>query len=274
MKRVDALASRKSTAKATSVPRPDATRPLHNEDGIWHTESMLSSRVPTGALFVIATFACASVPRAAQNTEFVGTTLDPSSQEPLAGALVSVNVSTPFSNSPECYLTRSDSSGHFRFAAIPEGEYEIIAEKDGYDAAWVQHFRATAPSSSLQLPLPKLESFAALLPVWQRESTSNSQTRIEMPRKLSGPDPSPTPESIEHGVHGQMFIRCVMTIAGRLERCSVIKGLPYLDRPVVRALEARRYSPAVRQGEAVEIEYALKLYFGPMKWDTTYCRVE
>jgi hypothetical protein len=35
----------------------------------------------------------------------------------------------------------------------------------------------------------------------------------------------------------------------------VQKGLPYMDRPVVQALEARKYHPALAQGKPVDVFY-------------------
>jgi protein TonB len=80
-----------------------------------------------------------------------------------------------------------------------------------------------------------------------------------------------TPAAIDHGVHGQMLVTCVITTLGRVERCRVVKGLPQLDNEVVKSLEARRYRPAMRDGRPIEIDYNFKLYFAPVKWVSSSC---
>ena len=79
------------------------------------------------------------------------------------------------------------------------------------------------------------------------------------PRKISGPDPEYTPEAIDHEVEGLMTIRCVVTVEGAVQECRSIKSLPFLDRVVIEALEQRKYSPAILDGQPVETEYVFSL---------------
>jgi len=82
------------------------------------------------------------------------------------------------------------------------------------------------------------------------------------PRKISGPDPGMdvTPILVKLR-HGEMKIRCSLKLEGVLRDCRVLKGIPELDRPVVSALEKRRYSPAQWNDRPIEIDYTVKFSF-------------
>lgn len=75
------------------------------------------------------------------------------------------------------------------------------------------------------------------------------------PRRLSGPDPEYTLQALEHEVEGTMLVRCVLTVQGTVHDCHVVRSLPFMDRAVIEALERRRYTPALRNGNPVEVAY-------------------
>jgi protein TonB len=77
--------------------------------------------------------------------------------------------------------------------------------------------------------------------------------------KLAGPDPQYTERALDREVEGTMVIRCVVTTDGTVFGCRVLKGLPYMDRAVVDALERRRYRPATLGGRPVEVSYDFKI---------------
>jgi hypothetical protein len=85
------------------------------------------------------------------------------------------------------------------------------------------------------------------------------EDRMSGPTKLSGPDPEYTPEAIDHQVEGAMEVRCVVTVTGRAHSCQVLKGLPFMTRPVVEALERRTYSPARLNGQPLDVQYTFRL---------------
>ena len=53
---------------------------------------------------------------------------------------------------------------------------------------------------------------------------------------------------------------CVRPIEGRVTRCTIIRDLPYMGANVIQALEGRRYRPATRNGEAIEVNYTFRLH--------------
>ena len=83
--------------------------------------------------------------------------------------------------------------------------------------------------------------------------------RMTPPSRLSGPDPAYTPLALEHEVEGLMAVRCVVTEQGVVHGCRVIRSLPYMDAAVIRALEQRRYRPALLGGQPVAVDYTFQL---------------
>ncbi len=76
---------------------------------------------------------------------------------------------------------------------------------------------------------------------------------MQPPQLLSGPEPRyPLAAALEH-VGGSLLVRCTVTAEGRVRDCVVLKSLPYLEEPVLAALSARRYRPALQDGRPVAV---------------------
>ena len=58
-----------------------------------------------------------------------------------------------------------------------------------------------------------------------------------------------------------MVIRCVISVDGTVHGCHVVKSLPFMDRAAVTALERRKYKPALRAGQPVDVYYTFTLTF-------------
>lgn len=82
---------------------------------------------------------------------------------------------------------------------------------------------------------------------------------MSRPVLLSGSDPIYTREAVVARVEGVMIARCTITVAGRLENCRILKGLPYMDVSMLDALATRRYSPAIYQGKPIAVEYVFNV---------------
>ena len=52
-----------------------------------------------------------------------------------------------------------------------------------------------------------------------------------------------------------MLVRCVITSAGSVEQCEVLKGVPLAEAAVLAALQARHYRPAQVEGRAVSVRH-------------------
>lgn len=74
-----------------------------------------------------------------------------------------------------------------------------------------------------------------------------------MPVLLSGPEVTLPADARRTGVEGTMLVRCLITAAGTVEGCQVLKGVPLAEAAVVAALQARRYRPALVEGRPVAV---------------------
>jgi len=81
--------------------------------------------------------------------------------------------------------------------------------------------------------------------------------------KLSGPDPEYTQKALDHDVEGVMIVKCIVTTTGAVRKCRVVKGLPFMNRAVVDALERRTYEPYVLNGVPSEIDYTFRIRLQP-----------
>jgi protein TonB len=57
-----------------------------------------------------------------------------------------------------------------------------------------------------------------------------------------------------------MLIHCVITVEGEVRDCRVLRGLPFMDEAAVEALQRRRYRPATRNGQPVEVVYPFRIH--------------
>jgi protein TonB len=80
-------------------------------------------------------------------------------------------------------------------------------------------------------------------------------------KRVSGPPLDYTPEAQEHEVEGTMIVRCIIAATGRVHDCQVLRGLPFMDRAIVDALEHTTYSPALVDGQPVDVDYTFKMHF-------------
>jgi len=64
-----------------------------------------------------------------------------------------------------------------------------------------------------------------------------------------------TREAIAARVEGVSIARCVITAEGLVERCKVIKPLPFMDDAVLEHLQSQRFQPVSYQGKPVSVGY-------------------
>jgi protein TonB len=93
----------------------------------------------------------------------------------------------------------------------------------------------------------------------QTAATSFDEATMTRPVFVEGPSPEYTRRALERDVEGLMVVRCVVTVEGAVRDCRVLLGLPFMDAAVVEALERRRYRPATRNGQPVEVGYLFRL---------------
>lgn len=82
---------------------------------------------------------------------------------------------------------------------------------------------------------------------------------MSRPVLISKVDPVYTREARDAHVEGLILTKCVITTAGALRNCRVVKGIPAMDGAVLSALARWRYEPVRYQGKAVSVEYVIPI---------------
>ena len=189
-----------------------------------------------------------------------GVVTDSSSQAPVAKALV-------IARGPALPGERSavaDKRGAFELARLPAGTYVLTVECDGFQklaSAELEVEAALTTKVRLQLvPLPPPEPITEVNPP-SRDLPVVFSDKLTPPVLISGPSPEYTPQALERRVEGTLVIRCVISVDGTVHGCRVIKSLPFMDRAAVAALERRKYKPALRAGQPVDVYYTFTLTF-------------
>src|SRR5438874_2154896 len=200
------------------------------------------------AMFALSTGALAQ-----SAGSLAGVVVDAATQAPLADATVIAK--SPALVGEQAVTT--DAQGSFEMTLLPAGTYGLTVKRDG--------FQSFAPDG-LVLKGKKVHVRLALLAeISQAAAAAASETAVEFnesmtaPTMVSGPSPEYSADAVERGIEGTMQVRCVVTVAGTVRNCKVIKGVPYMDRPVVDALQARKYKPAMSQGRPVDVFYTFTI---------------
>jgi TonB family protein len=83
---------------------------------------------------------------------------------------------------------------------------------------------------------------------------------MSQPQLLSSVDPVFPREALVAKVEGTVIAKCTITTSGSLESCRIIKGQPFMDRPMLDALAQRRYTPVMYKGKAVAVQYVFSTH--------------
>ncbi|MCA1825741.1 MAG: TonB family protein [Myxococcales bacterium] len=179
-----------------------------------------------------------------------GVVVDASTQAPLGD--VAVTARSPSLIGEQTAV--SDADGNFEMTLLPAGTYDLLVKRDG--------FQSFAPGG-LVLKGHRVRVRLALMPnpVVQAPADAAVEFNDTMtaPAMISGPAPEYTPEALDRGIEGTMSVRCVVTVSGQVRNCKVLKGLPYMDSAVLRALQSRRYKPALADGKPVDVYYTFTI---------------
>jgi TonB family protein len=149
----------------------------------------------------------------------------------------------------------SDTSGR-ALAASEGGKMPPLPEPSSNGPADAGSLAPAPPP----LPPPPVVPDVPAAPVGGTPAVSHTETR---PVFVSGPDPEYTAEAERRNIHGDMVISCTITAEGTVRDCHVSKSLPFMDGSVVRALQARKYKPATRDGKPIDLQYTFNLRVGP-----------
>lgn len=114
-------------------------------------------------------------------------------------------------------------------------------------AALTAHLPEAQPSVPAPVPSP---SPAPALAAPVGEVFSEQMTR---PARVSGEDVSYPSEARKASIEGTVVAQCAISELGAVHDCRILKHLPFLDQPVLDALNTWRMKPATRDGKPVAL---------------------
>jgi len=148
----------------------------------------------------------------------------------------------------------TDATGAFEITLLPAGTYSLAVTREGYEPFSPAGVVVKGGRIRVRIALVPLPSPTAIT-----DNAIEYDPSMTAPAMISGPPPEYTPEAIERAVEGSMQVRCVVTVAGDVRGCKVVKGLPFMNSAVVEALQRRKYKPALAQGKPVDVFYTLNI---------------
>jgi TonB family protein len=180
-----------------------------------------------------------------------GLVMNASTRAPVSGALVVVRDAGARVRS-----AITNGSGDFIFAPLSAGQYGLMVQHQGYETV-----------SAMAVDVE--DGYYTKLTVALTPGNPDSGTSLDLgdeivpPVFISGPSPSYPAEEFRARVEGTMIVKCVITVEGRVTECVALKPLPMMTKAALYALEQRRYHPAMRGGEPIEVDYTFVINVTP-----------
>jgi TonB family protein len=92
----------------------------------------------------------------------------------------------------------------------------------------------------------------AVLDADAQAPAATRKLQVTRPDKLYGLAIKYPPAAMKAKIQGETSVQCTIRSDGRNTDCRILKGLPYLDNAVIRAVEAARSEPIRVNGKAVD----------------------
>ncbi|WP_437527698.1 TonB family protein [Sorangium sp. So ce726] len=140
-------------------------------------------------------------------------------------------------------------------AAEPGGAPAAAAEPDATADGTAE---PGAEPSAVALPAPPAPGPAAA-PAPAAPEILRFQEGMTRPVPLAAPAVVYTREARQAHVEGTILAKCVVTTAGSLTGCRIVRGVPHMNDAVLAALAASRYQPATYQGRPVNVDYVFSI---------------
>lgn len=107
-----------------------------------------------------------------------------------------------------------------------------------------------APSPARAMPLPAAPDTAPM--VEAAAKPSSTAHKVVRPAALYGFHLDYPRAAMDQRIEGETSVQCTVRADGRNTNCRVLKSLPFLDEPVLRALAASRSDPITVDGKPVD----------------------
>ncbi|WP_437325704.1 TonB family protein [Sorangium sp. So ce381] len=147
--------------------------------------------------------------------------------------------------------------------AEPGAATASAAEPDAAAAAAEPAGAATGTAEpgaepSAAAPPPPAPALAAT-PALAAPEILRFQEGMTRPVPLAAPAVVYTREARQARVEGTVLAKCVVTTAGSLTGCRIVRGVPHMNEAVLAALAASRYQPVTYQGRPVNVDYVFSI---------------
>jgi TonB family protein len=157
---------------------------------------------------------------------------------------------------------RMDAREQVQVALAPQPQTKAApaapAKVEVKPAALTTHIAEPRPAiTNAPLPTPVPMAPVAAGPVG--EIFSEQMTR---PARVTGADVSYPAEARTASIEGTVIAQCAISEAGAVHDCKILKHLPFLDQPVLDALNTWHMKPATREGKPVALRsypFAVKI---------------
>jgi TonB family protein len=187
-----------------------------------------------------------------------GVVLDAATQKPIEGVQVTAKSASLVGEQS----ATTNEGGFFELTMLPPGTYVLNVSHEGYATFEPGGVDIKAKRTRLKLQIAPVEAApppppaAAAVEITAPEFDPATMTA---PVMLSGPAPEYTAEAVERGIEGTMTLRCVVMATGSVRGCKVTKGLPFMNRSCIEALELRRYKPALQAAKPIDVMYTFNI---------------
>ncbi|XXY54409.1 TonB family protein [Sorangium sp. So ce269] len=151
----------------------------------------------------------------------------------------------------------SPPSSQVAASALPERAPAEDSQRAGPGAAEptaAEPAAAAEPSAASLAAAPAAPAPAATTPEILR-----FQEGMTRPVPIAAPAVVYTREARQARVEGTVLARCVVTTAGTLTGCRIVKAVPHMNEAVLSALAASRYRPVTYQGRPVNVDYVFSI---------------
>lgn len=134
--------------------------------------------------------------------------------------------------------------------------------------SWASPANAPAAATATALAAPLVPAPSAVAAGAPAMATAAAPTAtvlpygpdMSQPKLVSSVDPVFPREALVARVEGTVIAKCTITTSGSLESCRIIRGLPFMDKPMLDALSQRKYTPVMYKGKPVAVQYVFSTH--------------
>jgi TonB family protein len=140
-----------------------------------------------------------------------------------------------------------------QIALIPRGEVIETYKYFPKEAFWAVHYNKKWG----------FVTTTSLLPFQERPSEEQQKLYDEAPKILSTIHVIYPPEAREHGLHGKVMIKVLISKTGSIKETVIEESIPGLDEAAIEAIRKLKFKPGKYEGKPVEVWIRIPVNFDP-----------